>query len=55
LHQVFGQKHVVVTEEDSMGTRVGAPDEMRPFLDQNLSRLIRGMRLAGEDELDRAL
>ena len=27
LHEVLGQKHVVVTEEDNMGTRFGTPNE----------------------------
>ena len=38
-----------------MGTRLGAPDETRPFLDQGLPRLVRRVRFAGDDELYRAL
>ena len=38
-----------------MGARLGLPDEMHPFPDQGLPRLVRGMRLAGDDELHRAL
>src|SRR5450759_4825685 len=34
LHQVLGQKHVVVTEEDHMGTHVGLSNKMDPFLNQ---------------------
>ena len=38
LNQVFGQKHVVVAEEDHMGAGLRPPDEMRPFLNQVLPR-----------------
>ena len=38
-----------------MGAHLGPPDEMRPFLDQGLACLVRRMRLAGHDELHRAL
>ena len=38
-----------------MGADLGLPDEMNPFLDQRLPRLVRRMRLAGDDELHRAL
>ena len=31
LHQVLGQKHVVVTEEDHMRAHIGAPNKMDPF------------------------
>ena len=55
LHQTLGQMHVVVTEEDHVGADFGPPDEMHPFLDQGLSRLVRRMRLARDDELHRAL
>ena len=55
LHQVLGQKHVVVTEENRMRTDLGPANELYPFLDQGLSRLVRRMGLAREDELHRAL
>src|ERR1019366_2807677 len=51
LHQMLAQEHVVVTEEDGMGTRLGPPDEMRPVPNQGLPALVRRMRLAGDDEL----
>ena len=38
-----------------MRARLGPPDEMHPFPNQGLSRLIRRMRLAGDDELHRSL
>ena len=38
LHQLLGQKHVVVAEEDHMGAGLGLADEMNPFLDQGLPR-----------------
>ena len=38
-----------------MGTRLGLPDEMHPFPNQGLPRLVRRMRLAGDDELHGAL
>ena len=38
-----------------MGARFGPPDELHPFLDQGLTRPVRRMRLAGDDELHRAL
>ena len=38
-----------------MGARLGPPDEMHPFLNQGLPRLVRRMRLAGDDELHRTL
>ena len=38
-----------------MGTHVGLPDEMDPFLNQRLSRLVCRMRLASDNELYRAL
>ena len=52
---MLGQEHVIVTEEDRMGTRLGLPDEMYPFSNQGLASLVRRMRLAGDDELHRAL
>ncbi len=38
-----------------MGAGLGPPDEMCPFLNQRLPRLVRRMGLAGDDELHRAL
>ena len=38
-----------------MGAHLGPPDELGPFLNQGLSRLVRRMGLAGKDELHRAL
>ena len=38
-----------------MGTRPGLSDEMRPFPNQRLAGLVCRMRLAGDDELHRAL
>jgi len=38
-----------------MGTHLGLPDEMHPFPNQGLPRLVRRMRFAGDDELNRAL
>ena len=55
LHQVLGQEHVVVAEKDRVGTSLGLPDEMRPLPNHGLPRLVRRMRLAGDDELHRAL
>jgi hypothetical protein len=55
LHQALGQKHVVVAEEDHMGARLGPPDEMRSIPGSGLARLVLRMRLAGDDELHRAL
>ena len=54
LHQMLGQKHVVVTEKDRMAARFGPPDEMRPFLNHGLPRLVSRMGFAGNDELHRA-
>ena len=47
--------HVIVTEEDHLGAGLGPPDEMHPFLNQGLSRLVYRMGLARQDELHRAL
>src|ERR1039457_2620845 len=52
---VLAQEHVVVSEEDGMGTRPCLADEMRPLADESLPGLVRRMRLAGDDELYRAL
>ena len=38
-----------------MGAGLGLADEIDPFLDQGLPRLVLRMRLAGDDELHRAL
>ena len=38
-----------------MGAGLGLADELYPFLDQGLPRLVRRMGLAGDDELHRAL
>src|ERR1017187_10427589 len=48
---MLAQEHVVVTEEDRMGRRLGPPDEMHPVPNQGLPALVRRMRLAGDDEL----
>ena len=55
LHQVLGQEHVVVAEEDDVGARLGPPDEADPLLNQGLPGLVRRMGLAGDDDLHRAL
>ena len=55
LHQALGQMHIVITEEDRMRTDFGLANELYPFLDQSLSRRVRGMGLAREDELHRSL
>ena len=49
------QEHVIVAEEDGMGTDIGSADELYPLLDQGLSRLVRRMGLARKDELHRSL
>ncbi len=46
LHQMLGQVHVVVTEKDDMGAGLGPPNEVRPLLNQDLSRPVCRMRLA---------
>ena len=38
-----------------MWTRFRLPDKMNPFLNQGLPRLVRRMRLSGDDELYGAL
>ncbi len=38
-----------------MGTCLRLPNEMNPFLDQGLTRLVRRMRFPGDDELHRTL
>ena len=55
LHQALGQVHIVVTKENRMRTDFGPANELYPFLDQGLSRLVRWMGLAREDELHRTL
>ena len=55
LHQVLGQEHVVVAEEDDMRRDLGPPDEVGPSLDQGLPGLVGRVGLAGEDQLHRAL
>ena len=52
---MLGQLHVVVAEEHDMGAGRGLTDEMHPFLDQGLTRLVCRMGLAGKDELHRVL
>ena len=47
--------HVVVTEENRMGTNLGPANELYPFLNQGLSRQVCRMGLARNDELHRAL
>ena len=53
--QVLGQLHVIVAEENHMRAGLGPPDEMRPFLNQGLPRLVCRMGLARKDELHRTL
>ena len=53
LHQLLGQAHVVVTKENHMGTDLWLADEVYPFMDQCLSRLVLRMGLAGDHELYR--
>ena len=55
LHQVFSQKHVVITQEDHMGARLWPADELPPLLNQGLSRLVLRMRFASNNELHRTL
>ena len=55
LHQVLGQQHVVVAQEDDVGADFRPADELYPFMDQGLSRPVLRMGLAGDDELHRAL
>ncbi len=55
LHQALGQQHVVVAQENHMPACFGITDELDPLADQRLPGLIRGMRLAGHDELHGAL
>ena len=51
LHEVLGEEHVVVGEENHRRIRLMAADEVHPFLDQRLAGAVGGVRLAGEDEL----
>ena len=55
LHQMLGQIHVVVTQEDHVGAGLEQPNKVCPFLNQRLPRLVCRMCLAGDDELHRAL
>ena len=55
LHQVLGQEHVVIAEEDRMRTDLGPANELDPLLDQGLSRRVGWMGLARNDELHRSL
>jgi hypothetical protein len=47
--------HVVITQEDHVGTNFGTPNKMGPFLNQGLPGLICWMGLSREDELHAAL
>ena len=51
LHEVFGQPHVVVAEEDHMLARIRAPDKLYPSPYESLPILVRGMSLPGKDQL----
>jgi len=55
LHKKLGQEHVVVTEEEHMGPRLGPSYEMGPFSNQGLPGLVRRMGFARKDELHRAI
>ena len=54
-HEVFGQQHVVVSQEHRVGADLGAPHELNPSLDQRLAGDVRRMRLARHDQLHWAL
>ena len=55
LHQTLGQEHVVIAKENNMGAHLRPLDEIDPFMDQGLSRLVFRMRLASDDDLNRAI
>ena len=55
LHQVLGQQHVVVAQENDMGADILLTNEQDPFLDQRLTRQIGRVRFAGHDELHRSM
>ena len=52
---MLGQPRVVVAQEDDVGLGLWLADELYPFMNQGLPRLVRGMGLASDDELHRAL
>ena len=55
LHQVLGQKHIVVAQEDHVRLHFGASNKLDPFLDHGLPGLVGRMGLAGQDQLYRPL
>lgn len=53
LHQVFGQKHLVIGEENHRRTSLAVSDKLRPFPNQDLPGKICRMRFTCDDELHR--
>ncbi len=51
MHEVLGEVHVVVDQEDDVRPDVAAGDEVRPLLDHGLAGGVGRVGLAGEDEL----
>ena len=54
-HELLGQQHVVIAQKDHAALYFGTPGELHPLTDHFLPRLVSGMGLAGDQELDRAL
>ncbi len=55
LHQFARDFHVVVFDEDDVLPEVGIARELHDLADEGFARLIFRMRLAGDDDLHRAL
>ena len=55
LDQMRGEQHVVVAEEQHVAAGLRALAEAHPLLHQSLPGVVLGVRLAGDDELHRAL
>ncbi len=54
MHEVLGEVHVVVHQEDGVRPDVASGDEVRPGLDHSLAGAICRMGLACEDQLGAA-
>ncbi len=53
LDESLGEQHVVVAQEDDVGSSSRLADEVDPIMDQGLPRLVLRVGLAGDDKLYR--
>ena len=55
MHQLLGQAHIVIAEKDNMRAHQWLADEADPFMNQGSPGLVFRMRLAGDNQLHRAI